>query len=94
MDAVSQHVLVRLEMPADLDRFKLPRALDKRLQDLLDRQDRGEELLPAERMEAEGLVNLAELLSLLRLRSQRIWREGAYSLMNYIPAEMAQSCWF
>ena len=27
---------------------------------------------------AEGLVNLAELLSLLRLRSQRIWREGVH----------------
>ncbi len=76
---MSQHVLVKLEMPVDLDKFKLPQALDERLQDLLDRQDRGEELLPAERMEAEGLVNLAELLSLLRLRSQRVWREKAHS---------------
>ena len=76
---MSQHVLVELEMPADLDRFKFPQALNGRLQDLLDRQDGGEELTPAERMEAEGLVNLAELLSLLRLRSQRAWREGPHA---------------
>jgi hypothetical protein len=75
---MSQHVLVEIEMPADLDKFRLPKAVDERLQNLLDRQDRGEELTPAERMEAEGLVNLAELLSLLRLRVQRIWREGSH----------------
>ena len=44
----------------------LSKAVDERLQSLLDKQDRGEDLLPAERMEAEGLVNLAALLSLLR----------------------------
>ena len=74
---MSQHVLVEIEMPAEVDEFRLPRGVDERLQDLLDRQDRGEELTPAERMEAEGLVNLAELLSLLRLRAQRVWREGS-----------------
>jgi len=88
MDAMSQHVLVKLEMPADLDKFTLPQALNERLQDLLDRQDKGEELLPAERMEANGLVNLAELLSLLRLRSERVWLEGAHSHELY-PREIA-----
>lgn len=72
---MSQHVLVEIEMPADLEKFRLPEGVDRRLQDLLDRQDRGENLAPAERMEAEGLVNLAELLSLLRLRAQRVSRE-------------------
>ncbi|MCI0691915.1 hypothetical protein L0337_07905 [candidate division KSB1 bacterium] len=67
---MSQRVLIDLELPADLDKFKLPRAVDERLQALLDRQDRGETLTPVERMEAEGLVNLAELLSLLRIRVQ------------------------
>jgi hypothetical protein len=38
---------------------------------LLDRQDEGSTLTTAERQEAEGLVNLAELLSLLRLRAER-----------------------
>lgn len=75
---MSQRVLVEIEMPAEVDKFRLPKGVNKRLQDLLDRQDRGEELTPAERMEAEGLVNLAEFLSLLRLRVQRIWQEGSY----------------
>lgn len=73
---MSQHVLVEIEMPAGLDDFKLSPGVDERLQDLLDRQDRGETLTDNERKEAEGLVDLAELLSLLRLRAQRIWREG------------------
>ena len=64
-------------MPEDLDQFRLPKGVDARLQDLLDRQDRGEELTSAERTEAEGLVNLAEFLSLLRVRTQRVWRENA-----------------
>jgi hypothetical protein len=72
---MSQHVLIQLEMPADLIRFKLPEGVDKRLQSLLDRQDQGKKLTPAERLEAEGLVNLAELLSLLRLRAERMSRE-------------------
>ena len=68
---MSNHILVEIEMPADMNRFSLPKGVDARLQDLLDRQDRGEELTPAERTEAEGLVNLAELLSLLQARSVR-----------------------
>ena len=75
---MSQHVLVEIEMPTDVDQFRLPKGVNERLQDLLNRQDRGEELTPAERMEAEGLVNLAELLSLLRLRAQRVWREESH----------------
>jgi hypothetical protein len=39
---------------------------------LLDRQDRGIRLTEAERQEAEGLVDLAELLTLLRLRAERL----------------------
>lgn len=68
---MSQQVLFKLELPEDLDRFQLPRGVDERLHGLLDRQDRGEELTLDERREAEGLVDLAELLSLLKLRAQR-----------------------
>jgi hypothetical protein len=75
---MSQCVLVEIEVPADLDGFRLPKGVDERLQDLLDRQDQGETLTPAERLEAEGLVNLAEFLSLLRLRVQRIAQEKAH----------------
>jgi hypothetical protein len=73
-----QHILVELEMPTDLDAFTLPTGVNERLQELLDRQDQGQTLTSAERLEAEGLVNLAEFLSLLRLRAQRIWHEGSH----------------
>ena len=75
---MSQHVLLEIEMPSDLISFKLPSAVNERLQHLLDSQDNGDQLTDAERKEAEGLVNLAELLSLLRLRAQRVWREGPH----------------
>jgi hypothetical protein len=65
-------VTLEVELPADLDRFRLPEAVNARLQSLLDRQDAGQPLSPAERAEAEGLVNLAELLTLLRLRAERL----------------------
>ena len=69
---MSQHVLIEIELPEDLEKFKLPKGVNQRLQELLDRQDRGHNLTHAEQKEAEGLVNVAELLSLLRLRAQRI----------------------
>jgi hypothetical protein len=72
---MSQQVLVEIEMPAALNRFKLPSGVNARLQKLLDRQDSGETLPASERREAEGLVELAEFLSLLRLRSNRVRRE-------------------
>jgi hypothetical protein len=62
---------VELDLPDDLARLKLPRAVAARLQRLLDRQDAGELLTDEEREEAEGLVNMAEFLTLLRLREQR-----------------------
>jgi hypothetical protein len=61
-----------IEIPAELAHFDLPDAVQARLQSLLDRQDAGETLLPEERSEAEGLVELAEFLSLLRLRASRL----------------------
>ena len=64
-------VQIKLEMPDDLPEFRLPEAVQRRLQHLLDRQDDGQRLSGEEREEAEGLVNVAELLSLLRLRSER-----------------------
>jgi hypothetical protein len=66
-----QTVSIELELPGDLSRFCLPEGVESRLQGLLDRQDRGLSLTEAERREAEGLVELAELLSLLRLRAER-----------------------
>lgn len=68
---MSRSVVIELEMPGDLKQFRLPRGVNRRLQDLLDKQSRDGKLTRAERHEAEGLVNLAEMLSLLRLRAER-----------------------
>jgi hypothetical protein len=68
---MARHVLIELELPTDLETFRLPESVNRRLQELLDRQDQGQFLTPEEREEAEGLANLAELLALLRLRAQR-----------------------
>lgn len=67
---MARNVSFEIAVPDDLARLRLPPAVDQRLQELLDRQDRGEVLSDAERTEAEGLVDLAELLTLLRLRAQ------------------------
>jgi hypothetical protein len=63
---------LEVDLPADLSRFRLPPAVAARLQTLLDRQDSGQPLTPQEREEAEGLVELSEFLSLLRLRAERL----------------------
>jgi hypothetical protein len=64
-------VTLTIDPPADLPRFRLPAAVAARLQSLLDRQDAGQPLSPDERAEAEGLADLADLLTLLRLRAER-----------------------
>jgi hypothetical protein len=69
---MSQPVAFQLELPEDLARFRLPEGVQHRLDSLLDRQDRGAPLSADERSEAEGLVNLADLLSVLRLRAERL----------------------
>jgi hypothetical protein len=68
---VAESLLIELQMPDDLSRFKLPPGVQTRLQELLDRQDSGRALSAAEYDEAKGLVTLSELLSLLRLRAER-----------------------
>ena len=71
---MAQNLTVKIEMPISARQIKLPKGVDDRLQNLLDRQDHGEKLTTAERKEAEGLVELAEILSLLRLRSENVAR--------------------
>jgi hypothetical protein len=68
---MSESLLIEVQMPGDLARFRLPAGVQTRLQELLDRQDAGQPLSDAERSEAEGLVDLADLLALLRLRAER-----------------------
>jgi hypothetical protein len=65
-------VQIEIELPEDLARFQLPEGVQERLNILLDKQDGGQPLTDSEHREAEGLVSLADLLSLLRLRAERI----------------------
>jgi hypothetical protein len=62
---------IEVDLASDLARFRLPEALAIRLQNLLDRQDSGQVLTEQERAEARGLVDLAEFLTMLRLRAER-----------------------
>lgn len=64
-------IQIRIHAPGDLSKFRLPAGVQRRLSELLDRQDQGTSLTAAERSEAEGLVELAEMLSLLKLRATR-----------------------
>ena len=63
-------MLDTIEIPRELVFFQLPDAVQVRLQYLLDCQDAGEKLTSAEREEADGLIELADFLTLLNLRSQ------------------------
>ena len=62
---------LEVDLPDDLSGLKLPQAVADRLQSLLDRQDEGTPLTASEREEAEGLVNVAEFLTLIRLKKER-----------------------
>lgn len=62
-------VWIEIELQSELANFTLPKGVQRRLQFLLDRQDQGIELTSEERKEAEGLVDLAEWLSLVKLKA-------------------------
>jgi hypothetical protein len=64
-------VQLEVELPDDLARLALPEGVDRRLHALLDKQDLGGGLTDDERLEAEGLADLADLLTILRLRTER-----------------------
>lgn len=59
-------------MPDEMFDLRLPDGVQTRLEWLLDKQDRGQCLTVEERAEAEGLVKLAELLEILRIRAERV----------------------
>lgn len=74
---MSQAIHLELEIPDDLARLRLPDGVQQRLTALLDKQEAGTGLTAAEQREAEGLVDLAELLTLLRLRLERVSSQEA-----------------
>jgi hypothetical protein len=67
---MSRSILVELDFPKDWKSFRLPPALNERLQELLDRQDSEGKLSRRERREAAALTQLTDMLSLMRLRSE------------------------
>jgi hypothetical protein len=74
---MSQTIQMEVEMPDDLDQLRLPKGVERRLHELLDKQDSGHALTDNERREAEGLADMNDFLSLLRLRSERLGKPTA-----------------
>ena len=68
---MSRAILVELNLPGDLGRLRMPTALHARLQELLDRQDQNGKISVRERREALALTQLADLLTLMKLRARR-----------------------
>jgi hypothetical protein len=59
---MKEAVLVESDLPKDWRRFRMPSALHARL------QDREGKLTPRERREAQGLTELVDMLSVMRVR--------------------------
>ncbi|MFV1967694.1 MAG: hypothetical protein ACC628_19870 [Pirellulaceae bacterium] len=70
-------VTVELDLPDDWQTFKLPSALDDRLQGLLDCQDEQGTLDPRDRREAEALTQLVDMLALMKLRAEAAQNRSA-----------------
>lgn len=68
-------ILFELELPEVLNELRFPKRLDDRLHSLLDKQNEYGDLSPEEFEEAEYLVELAQLITILRMRAQRAERE-------------------
>jgi hypothetical protein len=81
---MAQSVLVELELPNDWRKFWLPPALQERLQELLDRQNRTGKLSRKERREAMALAELVDLLSLMRDYEPN-WRPTTTVMSEHIP---------
>jgi hypothetical protein len=60
---------ITVELSSQWKDLRMPKALKSRLTDLLDKQDLGNRLSARERKEAEALVELSEMLSLLRIET-------------------------
>lgn len=70
-------VTVELDLPDDWQAFKLPPALNDRLQELLDRQDEQGSLDARDRREAEALTQLVDMLALMKLRAEAAQKRSA-----------------
>ena len=66
---MSKTVTLQLDLPKDWRAFPLPPALDRRLQELLDRQDQTGKLSLPEKREAKALAELVDMLALMKARA-------------------------
>ncbi|MBX9681120.1 MAG: hypothetical protein K2X38_20370 [Gemmataceae bacterium] len=66
---MSKTVTLQLDLPKDWRAFRLPPALDRRLQELLDRQDQTGKLSLVEKREAQALAELVDMLALMKARA-------------------------
>jgi len=66
---VIRSVVLKLDLPSDWKSFRFPKALDERLQELLNRQDESGKLSVREKREARALVELVDMLSLMKARA-------------------------
>jgi hypothetical protein len=67
---MSQTVQLTVPMPSRMAKLRFPKALDDRLHFLLDEQGRKGKLTLAEKKEAEGLAQMASILSILKLGAE------------------------
>lgn len=67
---MSQTVQLTVPMPSRMAKLRFPKALDDRLHFLLDEQGRKGKLTSAEKKEAEGLAQMASILSILKLGAE------------------------
>jgi hypothetical protein len=67
---------IQINLPPPFSSFRLPKGVEARLHALLDKQDSGTPLTRAERREAEGLVDIVQLLSMMRLRSEVVKKKS------------------
>jgi hypothetical protein len=68
---MNKSVTIDRQMLGEFKNFKMPSALKQRLNDLLDKQDELGKLTARERKEAEALAQLAEFLTLIKLRAMQ-----------------------
>jgi hypothetical protein len=68
-------VLIQLDIPRDWRKSRLPPALHARLQELLDRLDYEGKLTRSEHREALALTELSDMLTLMKLKAERVSRK-------------------
>ena len=71
---MARTILIEVEPPSEWKTYRLPKALHDRLQELLDRQDLDGKLSNAERREAQALVDLVDMFSIMKLRAKHAGR--------------------